>query len=229
MVFYRRKQKHSIQLDVYLGRQWNVFLFRSWKLYVQLNKTVPNCLLEQNREGRSTSIPEWYFSFSLENPLLLPMSPGCQVRLHPDLLHPGVLLPLEFLCWSQLLIGYLPTLLLPVITAECAAGYPKYCSKTKLSGFPLSVFLSLSHCNCSCLLLGNAQSDWGLFSCLEKRGGRTQWLLWWVWESAVVSWLALYLKKTPLELQPLLLGGFQALTPQNCWGNSKLTPFPIHM
>lgn len=71
----------------------------------------------------------------------------------------GVLLPLEFLCWVQLLIGYLPSLLLLVITAECAAGYPKYCSKTKLSGFPLSVLLSLSHCSCSCFLLGNAQSD----------------------------------------------------------------------
>lgn len=64
--------------------------------------------------------------------------------------------------------------------------------------------LSLPHWNCSCLSLGNGStSDWGLFS--SKRGGGVQWLLWWLWESAMLAWLSLYLKNRTLELQLLLL------------------------
>lgn len=70
-----------------------------WKLYLQLDKTLPNCLLEQSREGRDTGSLEWYFSSSLENSpscyqWVRVVRPGCTQMFRSS----GIL---EFLFWRN--------------------------------------------------------------------------------------------------------------------------------
>lgn len=209
------------------------FSLGSWKLYLQKNKTLPNCLSEQSRAGRIPGSPEWCFFSSLEKfsccyQWFRVVRPGCTQMFRSDRI-------LEFLSWgnawafsagSSFSLAVSPycffcwSLLSLLLVIQNAA------AKQNHQGCPRPLFLSLSHWNSSCLLLANGPtSDRGLFSCLKK--GKEEPNGCFDESGTVWQFLASSLPKALQSYSDYccLLEGSQVLPPQNFCENSGLMTF----